>query len=68
MKRAIKVYCLDDNTTMIYISETPYMAMQAAIYYENLKHFDKEAHIELLGGGRTLAFTHHGKTYSCVNK
>ena len=64
----IDVLCLDDSKTLSFFAKTPYEAMEKLIYTLNLSRLDKNAKIELLGGGRTLSVVHHGKTYGCVNK
>lgn len=67
MKRAIDVFNLDENKHMTFVSETPYNAMESLIYYLNLSHADKNAKVDLIGGGRALTTIHNGKTYSCIN-
>lgn len=36
------------------------------LYTLDLTSFDPEAHIQELGGGRTLTVVHSGRTWSCT--
>ena len=67
-KKLYRVFGLDDHSEYYYLTGTPLEAMQAHLYYLNLRRYDKNAKVELFGGGRTLSIIHNGMTYSCVNK
>lgn len=62
----IKVLCLDTGKELAFFAKTGIEAMQKALYTLNVTRLDNSAKIELFGGGRTLAFTHNGKTYSTL--
>lgn len=65
--KAIKVLCLDTGAAMVFSAETGFEAMEKARYTLDLRRLDKNAKIELCGGGRTLTMEHSGKTYSTLS-
>ena len=67
MNKAIKVLCLDTGLEMVFSARTGLEAMQKALYTLDLRRLDKNAKIELAGGGRTLTMTHNGETYSTLS-
>lgn len=67
MKINVRVFCLDTGEELHFVAWSPMDAMQQLIYYLNLSKKDPAAHVEVLGGGRTLSVVHNGKTWSCVN-
>lgn len=66
-RKCYRVFCLDTNWNLYFVSRTAYEAMKSLLYYLNLSVLDKDARIELAGGGRTLTVTHNHLTYSCCN-
>ena len=62
----IKVYCLDTNEILEFFAQTPREAMEKLLYTLDLTSFDPEAHIQELGGGRTLTVVHSGRTCRCT--
>lgn len=63
----IGVLCLETGDTALYFAKTGMEAMQKALYTANVSKLDKTAKIEAVGkDGRTLTFTHAGKTYSTL--
>lgn len=66
-KKMYRVFCLDGQTECWYLSRTAYEAMESHLYCLNLKHYDKDAKVLLMGGGRTFGVEHNGVTWSCLN-
>ena len=66
-KKCYRIFCLETHRNLYFVSRTALEAMKALIYYLNLSALDKDAHVELAGGGRTLTVVHNRLTYSCVN-
>lgn len=66
-KKIYRVFCLDDHAAFYYLTRTAYEAMESHLYCLNLRHYDKNAKIQLLGGGRTLSIVHNGTTWACPN-
>ena len=66
-RKCYRVFCLDTNRNLYFVSRTALEAMKALIYYLNLSALDKDARVELAGGGRTLTVIHNHLTYSYIN-
>ena len=63
----IKVWELGTNNEMVFVTNNAMDAMEKALYYLNLSHFDKNAKIYYCGkNNRTLTLEHSGKTYSTL--
>jgi hypothetical protein len=63
----IGVLCLETGKTALYFANTGMEAIQKALYTANVSKLDRTAKIEATGkDGRTLTFTHDGKTYSTL--
>ncbi len=67
MAKSYRVFNLDTHESAWFVKPTAHQAMEALIYYLNLRHLDTEAKILLCGGGRTLSVTHCGETWGCIN-
>ncbi len=63
-----RVFNLDTHQVLWFAKPTAYQAMEALIYYLNLSKRDKNAKIQLCGGGRTLSVIHNGETWGCINE
>jgi len=67
MKELIGVLCLETGKTALYSAKTGMEAMEKALYTANISRKDNGAKIQAVGkDGRTLTFTHAGKTYSTL--
>lgn len=63
-----RVFNLDTHRELWFATPTAYQTMEALIYYLNLSKLDKNAKIQLCGGGRTLSVIHNGETWGCINE
>lgn len=63
-----RVFNIDTHGELWFATPTPYQTMEALIYYLNLSKLDKNAKIQLCGGGRTLSVIHNGETWGCINE
>lgn len=62
-RTSIIIYCLDDDTRYIFVSKTPYEAMEAMLYYLNLLKKDTKAAICKTETNKHLYLEHDGRTY-----
>lgn len=63
----IKVLELGTDKEMAFIAKNAMDAMEKALYYLNLSHFDKNAKIYYCGkNNRTLTLEHDGKIYATL--
>ena len=60
----IAVFCLDDQTDMLFFAKTARDAMEKALYTLNMTHNDPTSNI--IETGKCLTFDHCGKTYSTL--
>ena len=67
MAKSYRVFNLDTRKSLYVVKPTAYQAMEALIYYLNLSHLDKDAKIQLCGGGRTLSVVHNREMWGCIN-
>lgn len=67
-KKLYHIMCLDKpRSGWYFLAPTALQAMQSLIYYLNISNVDKDAIVNMYGGGRTLSVTHNKITYSCLN-
>ena len=60
----IAVFCLDDNTNMVFSTKSAREAMEKAIYTLNLSKLDPTS--KIIETRACLSFDHCGKTYSTL--
>lgn len=65
MKR-IKVFCLDDGSTAVFLAKSAYDALEKMRYTLDLQNKDDGAEIKETTSGRCLWFRHSGKIYSAT--
>ena len=64
--RKIKVFCLDDGSTFLFLAKTAYEALEKMKYTLDLCEKDDGAVINKTESGKCLWFEHSGKTYSAT--